>query len=470
MKDNTRFHHELSGKEAEFFMSAAPSEAFISRLQGDLNARYQKLNKREGIKGSSVNTKGRISYFFTSLRPVVVPIVLLIILFSVIGAVYAFGIYKGYLPGFGPADPESSFRILPDPVSQTRDGIEVKVVSVISGADHTAVVYSISGVPASALPGEYSPMSTKQRICAPKAGLILPDQTELQTLWRGAMGYSEEGAYQKIALFETIPDTADSLTFTLSCIEGTLPNTTPENWEIAFHLDPSPRSLTVTEPQAFMTNSSDTSMANIQIDEVFQLEDEILLIGSVNEKTVSLENLLPDDISFSDKNGNKLPWKTPGDVVPQSENGRGAIFAFMVDASVSDFPISMEIGSVTGICAGIANLDLDISEIPVDGKEHPYAKKMDFTGCTLELTGITRTTYSLELHLSARNYLLDGVAIETSDANGEIMLMEKAPGELLVHVNYTTPIAANPQTFRFVYPSMRVIGPWTSVIDLEEGD
>jgi len=469
MKDNTRFHQELSGEEARFFLSAGPREEFINRLQNELEARYQILNKRDRTKESSAGPKSRISNLFASLRPAVVPIVLFLILFGVIGAVYAYSVYKGYLPGFGMTDTASTFRALSSPVSQTRDGVMVKVISVISGADHTAIVYSISGVPASALPGESSPMSTKRQICAPTTRLILPDHTDLQAFWSGAMGYSKEGAYQKIALFETLPNNVNSLTFTLSCIEGTLPSTAPENWEIAFDLDPSPKNLTIMEPQVFTANSNGTSVANIQIDEVFQLEDGFLLIGIATENSASLINIRLDDISFTDKDGNKLPWKTPGDVVINGENGKGGIFAFMVDASVYEFPISMEIGSVTGSCEGMTSLDLDISGIPADGKEHAYTKQLTFNGCTIELTGVTRTTHSLILHLSASDSLLDDVGIEASDASSEIMLEEKTPGELLIHVNNPTPIGDTPRAFRFHYPSIRIIGPWTSVIELEEG-
>ncbi len=469
MKDNTRFHQELSGKEARFFLSAVPDEEYISSLRSDLKARYQILNKRDRTKESSARPKSRFFNLFASLRPAVVPIVLFLILFGVIGAVYAYSVYKGYLPGFGMADPTSTFRALPSPVSQTRDGVEVKVVSAISGADHTAIVYSISGVPASALPGESSPMSTKRQICASTTRFILPDHTELQAFWSGAMGYSKEGAYQKIALFETLPNNVNSLTFTLSCIEGTLPSTAPENWEIAFDLDPSPKNVTIIGPQVFTANSSGTSVASVQIDEVFQLEDGFLLIGSATENSASLINIRLDDISFADKDGDKLPWKTPGDVVINGENGKGGIFAFMVDASVNEFPISMEIGSVTGSCEGMTSLDLDISGIPADGKEHAYTKQLTFNGCTIELTGVTRTTHSLILHLSASNGLLDDVGIEATDASSEIMLEEKAPGELLIHVNTPMPIGDTPRAFRFHYPSIRIIGLWTSVIELEGG-
>jgi len=469
MKDNTQFHHELSNDEERFFLSAGPREEFLSRLQSELKARYQMVSQRDSAKGNSVGPKARISNFFASLRTAVFPIVLFIILFSVIGAVYAYNVYKGYLPGFGLADPTSTFRALPSPVSQTRDGVEVKVVSAISGANHTAIVYSISGIPASALPGESSPMSTKQQICAPTVKLILQNQTGLQAFWSGAMGYSKEGAYQKITLFETLPDNVNSLTLSLSCIEGTLPGTVPENWEIAFHLDPSPKNLSITKPKVFTENSSGASMASVQIDEVFQLEDGFLLIGSATENSASLINIRPDNISFTDKDGNKLPWKTPGDVMINGGNGKEGTFAFMVDASVNEFPISMEIGSVTGSCEGITSLDLDISGIPADGKEYAYAKQLAFNDCTLELTGVTRTTHSLILHLSSSDSLLDDVAVEASDSSSKIMLEEKAPGELLIHVKNPTPISKNPPTFRFHYPHIRITGPWTSVIELEEG-
>jgi len=92
-----------------------------------------------------------------------------------------------------------------------------------------------------------------------------------------------------------------------------------------------------------------------------------------------------------------------------------------------------------------------------------------FNDCTLELTGVTRTTHSLILHLSSSDSLLDDVAVEASDSSSKIMLEEKAPGELLIHVKNPTPISKNPPTFRFHYPHIRITGPWTSVIELEEG-
>jgi len=469
MKDNNQLQNEPSGEESRFFLSVDPTDEFSSRLLSRLKERYHVLNS-DGTKDRHLGPKPRFSKFISSFRPAVIPIVLFLILFGLIGAVYAYTVYKGYLPGFGTTDLEAPFRVLPSPVSQTRDGVELRIVSAIAGTEHTAVVYSISGVPASAIPGESSPMSTKQRICGPFIKLILPDDSELPSIWSGTMGYSKEGAYQKIVLFETLPETVKSLTFSLTCIEGTMSNTVPENWEVAFNLEKSMEHLVIWEPQAFIANSSGNSGAHIQINEVFLFEDQSLFIGSATDKSGKLMYVKPGDISFSNKDGNKLAWKTPGDIVLNKENGEGGFFAYLVDASVSEFPISMEIGALTGFCGGTALLKLDISGIPADGKDHPYSTQMAFNGCNVELNSITRNAHSLVLHLSAGDYQLDGITVETPDESSKIMLETRSPEDLLVNIITTEEILSNPPPFKLEFPSIRIIGPWTIEIELKQGE
>ena len=82
-----------------------------------------------------------------------------------------FGRWFGYVPGVGFVR-EGQIRVLESPVSVTREGVTVTVEQVVLDPERTALVYSVEGIPATAVVS--SPMDQH---CPYEVSLRLPDGT-----------------------------------------------------------------------------------------------------------------------------------------------------------------------------------------------------------------------------------------------------------------------------------------------------
>src|SRR5512135_2383034 len=71
-----------------------------------------------------------------------------LVLLALSGAAYALGRALGYFPGLGLVPQDAQFRVLSEPVSQTRDGITVTITQAISNADQMSVTLKVENVPA----------------------------------------------------------------------------------------------------------------------------------------------------------------------------------------------------------------------------------------------------------------------------------------------------------------------------------
>src|SRR5512141_1936883 len=91
----------------------------------------------------------RISPMMTlRTRPLVAFLIAVLILLALSGAAYALGRALGYFPGLGLVPQDAQFRVLSEPVSQTRDGVTVTITQAISSADQMSVMLKVENVPA----------------------------------------------------------------------------------------------------------------------------------------------------------------------------------------------------------------------------------------------------------------------------------------------------------------------------------
>jgi hypothetical protein len=132
----------------------------------------------------------------------------------------------GYVPGVGFVDMEMT-RILASPVEIAREGVVLRVETVVAEPGRTVVIFSSRG-----LPEERSVFSPSPEMTTPKPVLYLPDGSILEPvqlrLYYGG-GNIEFGA---------VPEGVYQVTFEIDRLPMTSPGSAPENWQAVLLLQP----------------------------------------------------------------------------------------------------------------------------------------------------------------------------------------------------------------------------------------
>jgi len=209
--------------------ASAPSAnpEFVNRLRSELARRPVKLQSQ------------------FKLRPAWV-LAFVLVLLALSGAAYALGRAFGYFPGLGLVPQDAQFRVLSEPVSQTRDGITVTITQAISNADQMSVTLKVENVPADQQSFQTLPdsnMCTSYPDSYPQLRFPNGESVKISSAsidpWNG--GYT---AWYK---YSSIPLNAAEATLFIPCVQGAnAPGILPENWEVSMRLIPAPPELALT--------------------------------------------------------------------------------------------------------------------------------------------------------------------------------------------------------------------------------
>jgi hypothetical protein len=163
-------------------------------------------------------------------------IVLIVMFTTMPGMAAAIGRWLGYVPGIGFIR-QGQIRILPQPVSVTREGITVTVDQVILNQERTALVYSVKGIPSTAIVS-----SPEHQHCSYKVSLRLPDSKLMQANPDGIQSWVS--GYQHRLYYAPVQAITNDATLVIDCLFNTRPGAAPQDWEIPMHFVPAPPDLT----------------------------------------------------------------------------------------------------------------------------------------------------------------------------------------------------------------------------------
>ena len=170
----------------------------------------------------------------------------------------------GYIPGVGIVNQSSPIRVLAEPVSITRDGINITVTSATLTGDRTQIEYRIFGVPQSAYPDREDVIG-----CYPQEYLRLADGTQLT-----AVNYG----------YQPIPADINEAVFVIPCIPNTLPGSAPENWEFPLQFVPAPADMVVMPVTELLPSpQADISQNVPAADEAVSPDDHAVMVTSWSE-------------------------------------------------------------------------------------------------------------------------------------------------------------------------------------------
>ena len=250
----------------------------------------------------------------------------------------AIGRLFGYIPGVGLVDENEEFRVLAEPVSQTRDGVTVTVSSALLTTDKTVILFSTENVPWEALSHEESVHG-----CFFEPQLRLPDGDSL-SIWQGGGGM---GGYR--FEFPSISQDVDSAVFFLPCLSETLPGLAPENWELPLRFVPAPEGMEVIPviEVPLSAESTESEKQPITILKALEIGDQYTLFiefdpwASQDTAGDSSYWQLTEQPRLADGNGAEVFYLYPMNIeAPEPSNPGAQVFAFQFSKAITP-PLSI---------------------------------------------------------------------------------------------------------------------------------
>lgn len=148
-----------------------------------------------------------------------------------------------YIPAIGLVEQSQEMLALPEPVSQTRDGITVSLKEAIASDEQLRISYQVEGIPAEDAFDPTRDLGAEDSFCLGKESyprLVFSDGSEIQAEPQILGGSWEEGlsSYTAGHLFSgLLPDKAKEADLVFSCLRGLPKDEAPENWLLAFSLN-----------------------------------------------------------------------------------------------------------------------------------------------------------------------------------------------------------------------------------------
>ncbi len=119
---------ELENALAEFYTGPKPDQDFASRLEMELQQRFDDVRVPETSPGKRLSGKNPMRFIRLRLSYAILLAILALLLFG--GAVYAFGRLTGFIPGFGFTS--GAVYVMDAPVEQSQNGVVVKIKNAVN--------------------------------------------------------------------------------------------------------------------------------------------------------------------------------------------------------------------------------------------------------------------------------------------------------------------------------------------------
>jgi hypothetical protein len=207
-----------------------PRREFVDGLQKRLAEEGRQLGtKKNFIRSEPLEQRFLRLFQRPAVAVVMISLLLMVVIILAVGPERVLAQVQrllGYVPGVGFVDMEMT-RILASPVEIAREGVVLRVETVVAEPGRTVVIFSSHG-----LPEERSVFSPSPEMTTPKPVLYLPDGSILeavqQRLYYGG-GNIEFGA---------VPEGVYQVTFEIDRLPMTSPGSAPENWQAVLLLQP----------------------------------------------------------------------------------------------------------------------------------------------------------------------------------------------------------------------------------------
>ncbi len=396
-------------------------------------------------------------------RPLVAMLIALFILLALSGVAYAIGRSLGYIPGIGIVDQSTPIRVLTEPVSQTRDGITITVSNVVLTSSKTVVVYTVDNIPQEKL---------SRDVAAPGCGSKPADRTQLK-LSDGALqdhlGYEAGGwgtGYKSTYTFAPLSGDVNDVTLIIPCIEGSLPGTLPEQWELPLRFIPAPPDITIV-PVIEVTPSQEptTGESPLMIEKIVETDRGFILIGTFNStglpKGASAMDFSTYPV-FTDANGQEVlyDFATSQLESPVERPPAGSFpWAFEIINKQHAYPLTMTVSAVAAqYSESSASFEFDAGANPQEGQVWDLNQDIELAGFPVRVLKAIRTAdgYSFDFE-SATMFHGVSLAIGNSLPGGSGL---GDPGHFISVVRFEGEVPSGKLTVLASYPVVAISGNW----------
>ncbi len=438
---------------------------------------------RQGIKNAQTRSKapslskGKGFMKLVHTRPLVASLLVLIILLSLTGVVYAISQKLGYIPGFGLVDQNVPVRTVAEPITITREGVTLSVEQVWVDANQTSIQLSVDGLTSDMI-------ATDGGGCIDPANLRFGD-TVLDPVQPQAFLPGESG-YQLTMIFPTIPSNVDDVIMTMPCVLRSLPGKAPENWEVTLHLvAPPPNAIypvtevptLIPETPGDQTQTPETSAIDgisLVVDRYVALDDGYLLYLSIHWEDTYLgwvEIPAPEALHVFDASGTEIAYNLDLEATSAANSGETpgqTTFAIKIGDVTSVDTLTITLDSIYASMGTDASFIFDPGVDPQPGQIWTLNQvvdvgngfslnvvqvKYDLTDgvqafLSFEMTSDTGVAYAMVVDMAHPNTMAAGGGNTPST------------GPFNTDMYYLEPLPDGPLTVSIISVSINLPGPW----------
>ncbi len=402
-------------------------------------------------------------------RPFVAMLIALIILLALSGVAYAIGRSLGYIPGIGLVDQSAPIRVLTEPVSQTRDGITVTISEAVLTSNKTVIVYKVENIPQGKLSHD---------VAVPGCGSKPEEHTFLKTsenLIPKDLGYetsSWSAGYEVRHIFDSLPANVNEAVLFIPCIEGSLPGTLPENWEVPLHFIPAPPEMTIV-PVVEVTPSQEPAGDNpLKLEKIVETDRGYILVGTFDSTGLPQGAYAMDFSTYpiiTDANGQEVLYDFASyqlDLPAERPPAGSFPWAFEIIGKEHTYPLTLTVSAVAAqYSESSASFEFDAGPNPQEGQVWELNQEIELAGVPVRVLKAIRTAdgYSFDFESSTMFHgvsLAIGNSIPAGAGLGD-------PGHFISVVKYEGEVPSGKLTVLASYPVLAIFGNWQIQWDVE---
>lgn len=478
---------------------------FSESLERDLSIRKAELNQPTR-KASSF----RWAYVFVPVLLVVV-LVMSIGLQKVLAQVQS---WLGFVPGIGIVDTSSPFRVLAEPVTQTKDEVTITINEAFVSTDRVMINFNTANLSDATRPANYTDPE-----CNQQAYLLLPDGSRLENATAGFQPLPDGTRAEELGFRDGLPANINEASLVMPCLLGTAPGKAPENWQFVLTFKPAPEELIVMPvfdseqpdeavedllaPQQTLEGAEETDSASplaakptevspaltlenryeIKVLKVIQKPDAYILVYGVprtpfDEDTPFGSADMADiiEITVTDATGRVIETRTPEEIneLMDEENRRwnengelfDGVFAVEFYTQGLNYPLTLSSDiqpKSQPEPEAFTELILNVGPTPKPGDRWEVNQTLNIGSVPLTITYVEVSERGQYLFHTDRDPKWDRVNIQingmNSDYSGEVSCGKDC---LDAFVFFTSPLPSGNLTIRFADPIVKLPGQSTS--------
>jgi hypothetical protein len=303
----------------------------------------------------------------------------------------------GYIPGAGIVDTNTPIRVLAEPVTVEKNGVAIRVISAVLSGSGTHIDYQVTGVSASAYPGQ------NDLGCTRSGYLRLPDGNQLG--YDASVSLSNPTKMNLLA----VPTDVNEAMLVIPCIIRTSPGSVPENWEIPLRFTPAPSDLAIIpvievspspqshpleprtpdEKNAPLVSPEDSA---VTVNKFIKTADGYILLGRV--RTPAGESTVPSGaFEIRDATGKIVDHAYPSDIYLDQtvENPDEFPWATQIKAGDLAYPLTIRFPMQTVYQpdpSATAEFEFDAGPNPQANQELATQQEVQLLGHTLKLISL----------------------------------------------------------------------------------